>query len=68
MELRVQPHGPHVVVVTIDNQPRRNAMPRAMMAELGVILLLFLLHRQQLVGAVREPQLVPQGARHRGRE
>ena len=35
MELRVEPHGPHVVVVTIDNQPRRNAMPRAMMAELA---------------------------------
>jgi enoyl-CoA hydratase len=37
MELRVQPHGPHVVVVTIDNQPRRNAMPRAMMAELAAL-------------------------------
>ncbi len=35
MELRAEPHGPHVVVVTIDNQPRRNAMPRAMMAELA---------------------------------
>jgi enoyl-CoA hydratase/carnithine racemase len=35
MELRVQDHGRHVVVVTIDNQPRRNAMPRAMMAELA---------------------------------
>jgi enoyl-CoA hydratase/carnithine racemase len=35
MELRVQEHGPHIVVVTIDNQPRRNAMPRAMMAELA---------------------------------
>ena len=34
MELRVEDHGPHVVVVTIDNQPRRNAMPRAMMAEM----------------------------------
>jgi enoyl-CoA hydratase/carnithine racemase len=33
--LRVEPHGAHVVVVTIDNQPRRNAMPRAMMAELA---------------------------------
>jgi enoyl-CoA hydratase/carnithine racemase len=33
--LRVEAHGPHVVVVTIDNQPRRNAMPRAMMAELA---------------------------------
>ena len=37
MELRVQPHGPHVVVVTIDNQPRRNAMPRAMMADLAAV-------------------------------
>jgi enoyl-CoA hydratase len=35
MELRVHEHGPHVVVVTIDNPPRRNAMPRAMMAELA---------------------------------
>ncbi|MBI1848465.1 MAG: enoyl-CoA hydratase/isomerase family protein [Candidatus Rokubacteria bacterium] len=35
MELRVQEHGPHVVIVTIDNQPRRNAMPRAMLAELA---------------------------------
>jgi enoyl-CoA hydratase/carnithine racemase len=35
MELHVRDHGPHVVVVTIDNEPRRNAMPRAMMAELA---------------------------------
>ena len=35
MELRAQPQGSHVVVVIIDNQPRRNAMPRAMMAELA---------------------------------
>jgi len=35
VELRVQEHGPHVVIVTIDNQPRRNAMPRPMMAELA---------------------------------
>src|SRR2546430_12930322 len=28
---------PHVVVVAIDNQPRRNAMPRAMMAELATL-------------------------------
>jgi len=34
-ELRVAEHGPHVVVITIDNQARRNAMPRAMMAELA---------------------------------
>lgn len=37
MELRVEEHGPHVVIVTIDNQPRRNAMPRAMMAELAAL-------------------------------
>jgi enoyl-CoA hydratase/carnithine racemase len=35
MEIRVQAHGPHVAVVTIDNQPRRNAMSRAMLAELA---------------------------------
>jgi enoyl-CoA hydratase/carnithine racemase len=35
--LRVEEHGAHIVVVTIDNQPRRNAMPRAMMAELGAL-------------------------------
>lgn len=34
MPLHVEERG-HVVVVTIDNQPRRNAMPRAMMAELA---------------------------------
>ncbi len=37
MELRVLEHGAHVVVVTIDNQPRRNAMPRSMMAELAAL-------------------------------
>jgi len=35
MEIRVAAHGPHVVVVTLDNQPRLNAMSRAMMADLG---------------------------------
>ena len=35
MEIRARDHGPHVVIVTIDNQPRRNAMTRAMMAELA---------------------------------
>ena len=35
MPLLTHDHGSHVVVVTIDNQPRRNAMPRAMMAELA---------------------------------
>lgn len=37
MELRVQEHGPYIVTITIDNQPRRNAMPRAMMAELAAL-------------------------------
>jgi enoyl-CoA hydratase/carnithine racemase len=35
MELRVDAHGEHIVIVTIDNQPRLNAMPREMMAELA---------------------------------
>jgi enoyl-CoA hydratase len=35
VEIRVTEHGRHVVVVTIDNQPRLNAMTRAMMAELA---------------------------------
>ncbi|HMH53132.1 MAG TPA: enoyl-CoA hydratase-related protein [Candidatus Acidoferrum sp.] len=35
MEIRVRDHGAHIVVVTIDNQPRRNAMTRAMMADLA---------------------------------
>ena len=35
MEIHVRTHGPHVVVITIDNQPRMNAMTRPMMAELA---------------------------------
>jgi enoyl-CoA hydratase/carnithine racemase len=35
MEIRLTRHGRHVAVVTVDNQPRLNAMTRAMMAELG---------------------------------
>src|ERR671930_1805559 len=35
MEIRAQSHGPHVVVLTIDNPSRMNAMTRAMMVELG---------------------------------
>ena len=35
MEIRVEPHGPHVVVLTIDNQPRLNALTRAMLVDLG---------------------------------
>jgi enoyl-CoA hydratase/carnithine racemase len=37
MELRVEHRGPHIAIVTIDNQPRRNAMPRSMMAELAAL-------------------------------
>jgi enoyl-CoA hydratase/carnithine racemase len=35
MEIRLDRHGKHVAIVTIDNQPRLNAMTRAMLAELG---------------------------------
>jgi enoyl-CoA hydratase/carnithine racemase len=35
MEIRVESHGPHVVVLTLDNQPRMNAMTRPMLADLG---------------------------------
>jgi len=35
--IRVEAHGPHVTVVTIDNQPKLNAMPRTMLADLGRI-------------------------------
>jgi enoyl-CoA hydratase/carnithine racemase len=35
MEIRLTRHGRHVAVVTIDNQPRLNAMTRPMLAELG---------------------------------
>src|ERR671923_1978930 len=35
MEIRVTPHGPHVVVLTTENEPRLNAMTRAMMVDLG---------------------------------
>ena len=35
MEIRAEAHGPHVVVVTVDNPPRLNAMTRAMMADLA---------------------------------
>lgn len=37
MPLDVRAHGRHIVVVVIDNQPRRNAMPRAMLAELAAL-------------------------------
>jgi enoyl-CoA hydratase/carnithine racemase len=35
MEIRLARHSAHVAVVTVDNQPRLNAMTRAMMADLG---------------------------------
>ena len=35
MEIRLERHGAHVAVITIDNQPRLNAMTRDMMADLG---------------------------------
>src|SRR5262245_20065199 len=35
MDISRERHGRHVVVITIDNQPRRNAMSRAMLADLG---------------------------------
>src|SRR5207245_146257 len=35
MEIQVREHGRHVVVLTLDNQPRLNAMSRQMMADLA---------------------------------
>jgi len=35
MEIRLEERGPHVAIVTIDNQLRLNAMTRAMMADLA---------------------------------
>src|SRR5437879_11334418 len=37
MEIQVQEHSAHIVIVTIENQPRRNAMTRQMMAELAAV-------------------------------
>ena len=37
MEIRLDRHGAHIAVITIDNQPRLNAMTREMMADLGRI-------------------------------
>ncbi|NKB57313.1 MAG: hypothetical protein GKS00_13380 [Alphaproteobacteria bacterium] len=37
MEIRVTEHGDHIAIVTIDNQPRRNAMSRDMIADLAAI-------------------------------
>ncbi|PYO06862.1 MAG: enoyl-CoA hydratase, partial [Candidatus Rokuibacteriota bacterium] len=35
MEIQAREHGRHVVVLTLDNQPRLNAMSRQMMADLA---------------------------------
>src|SRR5438105_11262991 len=35
MEIRLTRHSAHVAVITLDNQPRLNAMTRAMLADLG---------------------------------
>ena len=35
MEIRRARHGKHIAIVTIDNQPRLNAMTRTMLAELA---------------------------------
>src|SRR5690348_4558175 len=35
MPIEISEHGPHIVVVTIENQPRRNAMSRAMLGEIA---------------------------------
>jgi enoyl-CoA hydratase/carnithine racemase len=35
MEVRLARHGRNVAIVTIDNQPRLNALTRAMLTELG---------------------------------
>jgi enoyl-CoA hydratase len=35
MEIRVEHPSPHVALVTLDNQPRLNAMTRGMMADLA---------------------------------
>ena len=37
MEIRVEQPAPHIVLVVIANEPRRNAMTRAMMADLAAL-------------------------------
>jgi len=37
MEIRVETPRPHIVLVTIANEPRRNAMNRAMLADLAAL-------------------------------
>lgn len=34
-QIEVREHSPHVAIVTLDNQPRRNALSRVALAELG---------------------------------
>jgi len=35
MEIRLEMHSPYIAIVTIDNQTRRNALTRAMLADLA---------------------------------
>jgi Enoyl-CoA hydratase/carnithine racemase len=35
MEIRLTRHSRHVAIVTVDNQPRLNAMTRKMLSDLG---------------------------------
>lgn len=35
MEIRLARHGRHVAIVSIDNQPRLNALTRPMLSKLG---------------------------------
>ena len=37
MEIRVETRDTHIAVVTIENEPRRNAMSRAMLADLAAL-------------------------------
>ena len=37
MQLHIREHNSHITVVTIDNEPRRNAMSRAMLADLAAL-------------------------------
>jgi enoyl-CoA hydratase/carnithine racemase len=37
MQLHIRAHTPHITVVTIDNEPKRNAMSRAMLADLAAL-------------------------------
>jgi enoyl-CoA hydratase len=37
MPIELREHGPHIAVVTIDNQPRRNAMSRAMLGDIAAL-------------------------------